>query len=57
MANGRKHIIVPDEIHEQAKKYFEEHKDELKSKYRVRSPGSFLRFCLSEFLKEKEIIS
>jgi len=57
MANGRKQIIVPDEIHEQAKKYFEENKEELKLKYRVRSPGSFLSFCLREFLKKKEIIS
>jgi hypothetical protein len=57
MANGRKHIIVPDEIYERARKYYDEHKEELKIKYKVRSPGSFLSFCLRECLKKKEIIS
>ena len=57
MANGRKHIIVPDEIHELARKYYDEHKEELKIKYRIRSPGSFISFCLREFLKKIAIIS
>jgi hypothetical protein len=57
MANGRKHIIVPDEIYERARKYYDEHKEELRLKYGVRSPGSFLSFCLRECLKKKEIIS
>jgi hypothetical protein len=57
MANGRKHIIVPDEVYERARKYYDEHEEELKLKYRVRSPGSFLSFCISEYFKEKGIIN
>jgi len=56
MADGWRPIVVPDEIYERARKYYDENKEELKLKNGVRSLTGFLNFCIREYLKEKEII-
>ena len=56
MADGWRSLYVPEEVYKRAKKYYDEEKDELKLKNGVRSPTSFINFCIREYLKEKEII-
>ena len=56
MADGWRPIVVPDEIYDRAKKYYEENKEQLKLKYGVRSLTGFLNFCIREYLKDKGII-
>ncbi|MEM2145541.1 MAG: hypothetical protein QW279_09280 [Candidatus Jordarchaeaceae archaeon] len=56
MADGWRPIVVPEEIYERVKKYYDENKEELRLKYGVRSLTGFLNFCIREYLKEKGII-
>ncbi len=56
MADGWRPIVIPDEIYEVARKYYEQNKDELKLKNGVRSLTGFINFCIREFLKEKGVI-
>jgi len=55
-AKGWKSIAVPSELYKRAIKFYDEKKDELKLKNGVRSPTSFLHFCIREYLKEKQAI-
>ncbi|MFB0522300.1 MAG: hypothetical protein ACETV1_00890 [Candidatus Bathyarchaeia archaeon] len=56
MVNGWRPVVVPEEIYERAREYYEENKEELKLRNGVRSLTGFLNFCIREFLKEKGII-
>jgi hypothetical protein len=56
VANGWRPIVVPEEIYERAKKYYEESKEELKLKSGIRSLTGFLNYCIREYLKEKGVI-
>jgi hypothetical protein len=56
MADGWRPIVIPEEIYERAKEYYEKNKDDLKLRYGVRSLTGFLNYCIREFLKEKGII-
>ncbi|MCW4020184.1 MAG: hypothetical protein NWF14_03010 [Candidatus Bathyarchaeota archaeon] len=56
MANGWRPIVIPDEIYERAKGYYEENREELKLRNGIRSLTGFLNFCIREFLKEQKII-
>jgi len=56
MPEGWSVISIPDEVYEKAKKYYEEHEEELKIKHGVRSLSAFLNFCIREYLKTKGVI-
>jgi len=56
MAEGWRSLAVPIEVYGRAIKFYDEKKDELKLKNGVRSPSSFINFCIREYLKEKEVI-
>jgi len=49
-------VSIPAEIYEKAKKYYEEHEEELRIKYGIRSLSSFISFCLREYFKELGVI-
>lgn len=56
MVNGWRPVVVPDELYDKAKQYYEENKEELKLKNGIRSLTGFMNFCIREFLKEKGAI-
>jgi len=56
LVDGWRPVVIPVEIYEVAKEYYEENKDELKLKQGVRSLTGFLYFCIREYLKDKGII-
>lgn len=49
-------VSIPEEVYEKAKEYYENHKEELRIKYGVRSLSAFINFCLRERFKELGII-
>jgi len=53
MVDGWKPVVIPTEIYEKAREYYEEHKGELKLRDGIRSLTAFIGFCLREYLKEK----
>ena len=56
MVEGWKPVVIPEELYNAAKQYFEENKKELKLKESVRSHTGFIGYCLREYMKEKGII-
>ena len=56
MAEGWRTVVVPDELYERAKEYYQENKEELKLINGVRSITGFINFCIREYLKDKGII-
>ena len=56
MVDGWRPVVVADEIYDKAKLYYNEHKEELKLRYGVRSLTGFINFCIREYLKEKGAI-
>ena len=56
MADGWRPVVIPEEIYDRAKEYYEENKEELKLRNGVRSLTGFLYFCIREYLKENGII-
>jgi len=56
VVDGWRPVVVPVEIYERAREYYEENKEELKLKNGVRSLTGFINFCIREYLKEKGII-
>lgn len=44
-------ISVPKEVYELAKKYYEEHRQELMLAYGVRSFSAFINLCIREYCK------
>jgi hypothetical protein len=55
VVGGWKQVVVPDEVYEKAKQYYEEHKEKLKLKEGVRSLTGFLNFCIREYMKQKGV--
>ena len=56
MVSGWRPVVVPVELYDKAKEYYEENKEELKLKDGLRSLTGFINFCIREYLKEKGII-
>ncbi|MDH5794603.1 MAG: hypothetical protein OEZ24_00705 [Candidatus Bathyarchaeota archaeon] len=56
MVAGWKPVVIPDELYEKAKEYYEKNKKELKLRHGIRSLTAFVSYCIREYLKEKEII-
>ena len=56
MVEGWKPVVIPDEIYEKAKEYYDENKLELKLKHGVRSLTAYISYCIREYWKEKGII-
>ena len=56
MVEGWKPVVIPDELYEKAKEYYDANKDELKLRYGVRSLTAFISYCIREYFKEKGII-
>ena len=56
MVEGWSPVVVPTELYEKAKEYYEGNKEELKLRHGVRSVTAFVAFCIREYFKEKEII-
>jgi hypothetical protein len=56
MVDGWRPVVIPAEIYEKAKEYYEAHEEELKLRDGVRSLTGFLNFCIREFMKQKGII-
>jgi hypothetical protein len=56
MTNGWRPIVIPNEIYEKAKEYYEENQEKLKLRNGVRSLTGFINYCIREYLKDKEII-
>jgi hypothetical protein len=57
MVKGWKSMVVPDEVFNRVKNYFEENREELKLKSGVRSLTGFMTYCIREYLKERGAIS
>ena len=49
-------ISIPKEVYKKAKEYYENHEEELRIQYGVRSLSAFINFCLRERFKELGII-
>ena len=45
-------VAIPNEVYMVAKKYYEEHKEQLKLVYGVRSFTSFITLCVREYCKK-----
>ena len=56
MVSGWRPVVVPEELYDKAKEYYEEKKEELKLKHGVRSVTAFISFCIREYFKENGII-
>lgn len=49
-------VSIPEEVMKKAKEYYENHQEELRIKYGVRSLSAFINFCLREYFKGLGII-
>jgi len=56
MVAGWKPVVIPDELYEKAKEYYEQNKEELKLKHGIRSLTAFISYCIREYFKQKGII-
>ena len=56
MVEGWRPVVIPVEIYEKAKEYYEENKEELRLRDGIRSATAFINFCIREYLKSKGII-
>ncbi len=52
MVKGWKRVVIPEEIYQRMKAYYEEKEDDLKLTEGVRSLTGFINYCLREQLKE-----
>lgn len=49
-------VSIPEELYKKGKEYYENHKEELRIQYGVRSLSAFISFCLRENFKQLGII-
>ena len=56
MVEGWKPVVIPDELLEKAKEYYEKNKEELKLRHGIRSMTAFISYCIREYMKSKGII-
>ena len=56
MVSGWRPVVIPDEIYEKAKEYYEANKEELKLRQGIRSLTAFISYCIREYFKEHGII-
>ena len=56
MVKGWRPVVIPKELHEKAKEYYESNKEELKLRHGIRSLTAFISYCIREYMKEKGII-
>lgn len=56
MARGWIPVVIPEEIYNTAKEYYQENKEELKLRHGVRSLTGFLYYCIREYLKANGVI-
>ncbi len=56
MVSGWRPVVIPDELYQRAREYYEENKDELKLRHGVRSLTAFVSYCLREYFKENGVI-
>jgi len=45
-------VLIPSETYQTARKYYEEHEQELREKHGVRNITDFINFCMQKFFKE-----
>jgi len=56
MVEGWRPVVIPKELYDKAKEYYEENKDELKLRHGIRSLTAFISYCIREYFKEHGII-
>jgi len=56
MVEGWRPVVIPKELYDKAKEYYEENKEELKLRQGIRSLTAFMSYCIREYMKEKGII-
>jgi len=56
MVKGWRPVVIPKELYDKAKEYYEANKDELKLRHGIRSLAAFIAYCIREYMKEKGII-
>ena len=56
MVEGWRPVVIPKELYDKAKEYYEENNEELKLRQGIRSLTAFIAFCIREHFKEKGII-
>ena len=56
MVSGWRPVVIPDELYEKAKEYYEASKEELKLRHGIRSLTTFISYCIREYMKEQGII-
>jgi hypothetical protein len=52
LVKGWKRVVIPEEIYQRMKVYYEENEDDLKLTEGVRSLTGFINYCLRKQLKE-----
>ena len=48
--------MVPDELYEKTKEYYEHNREELKLRHGIRSLTAFISYCIREYFKQNGII-
>jgi len=49
-------VLVPGETYDMARKYYEDHKEELRIKHGLKNMEDFINFCVQKCFKEKGLI-
>lgn len=53
-AKGFKTVTLREKVIEEAREYYEKHKEELEDEFRVRSFSDFLNFILDQYLEKEK---
>jgi len=56
MVKNWRPVVIPEELYQTCKNYYEENKEDLKLREGIRSLTAFINFCIREYLKEIGVI-
>jgi len=56
MVDGSRPVVVPEEVFERAKEYYEENKEDLKLRDGIKCLTGFINYALREHLKHMGVI-